>query len=183
MPGFERYIQEALDLLRQLVSAEAHRTPQWVVGLIGVVIGSLLTFLFGLALAKRQESRSRKLLCDALYQEIADNFEALCHWVERCGPDFDQLKGTVGTELAFAAYEGAQSAPSLFYLIPEHGWLHGVYRELGRIRREIHVADSTQVFELLSNAVSMIKDGDKGLPRTKDKIRSKLSPAYHDKIK
>lgn len=184
MPDYVRYLEEALDLLRQLVAARSSSGwPQWLVSLFSAIIGAALGFLIAYWKDRLKERRENKLLREGLYQEIANNYEAILHWThpDRC--DFEWLKQNIHQEITFLAYEAAGRSPGGFYRIPEHGWLIGVYRELRKLCTKCENANDNELKNLLNNAAVMIENGDVRLPATKDTLRSKLRPEYQGKIK
>lgn len=108
MPDYERYIKEALELLKQLVEARSSGAwPQWAVSLFSVTFGAAFGFIIGYGKYRLKERRDNELLREALYQEIANNYEAILYWTspDRC--DFDWLKINIHQEITFFAYEAA----------------------------------------------------------------------------
>jgi hypothetical protein len=155
---------------------------RWFVSVASLVAGAFFGFFFGWLKERLKESRENELLREAIYQELANNCEALLYWVAPERVDFDWLKQNFAGEITFFAYEAAGKNPGGFYRIPEHGWMIAGYREMRKLAERGPTATDLELIDLLHKALATIGQGDRDRPATKERLRSKLLPEYRDKI-
>jgi hypothetical protein len=183
MLEYERYIRDFLGPFRDLVEAQTEAGfPPWLISLISVLVGALLGFVFGWCKERLKEKRDNKLLKEGMYQEIANNYEAIVYWTAPTRGDFGWLKQNIDREITFLAYEAAAKNPAGLYRMPEHGWLIAVYRELKKLCEQCRGADDGQLADLLKRATETIERGDTDLPTTRMALRRKIQPEYRNNI-
>ncbi len=183
MPGYEQHIRAFLEPFRDFVETQTEAGfPPWLISLISVLVGAFLGFVFGWWKERFKERHDNKLLREGMYQEIANNYEAIAYWTAPTRGDFGWLKQNIDREITFLAYEAAAKNPAGLYRMPEHGWLIAVYRELKRLCEQCRGADDGQLLELLKKATGAIESGDTDLPATKMALRRKLQPEYRKNI-
>jgi hypothetical protein len=184
VPNYEQYIKQFLELFSDLVRSQSRSgLPNWVVSLISTSAGVLLGFVVGWARDLMKEQRDNAALKEALYQEIAYNYEALMYWISPERVNFEWLKDNLYREITFFAYEGASKNASALYGMPEHGWFIAVFRELKKLCEQGHDADDTQLFDLLKSAVATIESCDPDRPQTKELLRTKLGEQFRQNIR
>jgi membrane protein YqaA with SNARE-associated domain len=89
MPDYDGCIRVFLELLEQVISTQAWAGwQQWVVSLLSALVGGILGFMFGWWKDRLKEKRNSQLLQEALYQEIANNYESIIYWA---GPEWVNL--------------------------------------------------------------------------------------------
>jgi hypothetical protein len=86
----------------------------------------------GWFLHSAEEWQFRRGLRRALYQELANNYEAIRVSVDKL--DFEWLRANLRYELAFHAYNKASGSPEAFYRIIEHGCLERCFKELEKCK-------------------------------------------------
>ena len=91
----------------------------WNCGLVSLFLGALLGFLFGWGREFLKERRDRTLLKEAIYQEVANNLQALWYWTDPARGDFDWLKENIYREITFFTHEAAAKRPAAAWM-PGH---------------------------------------------------------------
>jgi len=165
-----------LDFFRRMFESK------WFVSVISLVAGAFVGFFFAWLKDRLKERHENNLLREAIYQELANNCEALLYFATPSRADLDWLKQNIGREITFFAYEAAGKNPGSFYRIPEHGWIIAAYRELRRLSERCLTADDRELIHLLQTAAATIGQGDRDRPETKKQLQSKMAQEYREKI-
>jgi hypothetical protein len=150
MNGLEEYATEFLALLRTLVTNQTEpRIPQWIVGLIGTVIGVGLTTLVTSFRDWRTREREIRLLKDSLYQELVSIFIRVVGFYETFHKhSTDPFHSILGNQmwdrrqqwlesiLETAAYDFAKREPLKFYRLPGAQTILGLYKVFLRLNED-----------------------------------------------
>jgi len=140
-------MREVLELVGNL--------PQWMVALLSAVVG----FILGVVKDLYKETRDTSVLRNALYQEIANNYEAIHveSGSERWNGDFKKLASSTASGLTSLAYEAAARSPLLFR-ITEHGWIIACYRECKKFSHNLETCDSKEIMSRIASILGTIEN-------------------------
>ena len=147
-----------------------------------VVGGALLGFFLGWVGPIFKEHRERSQLRDALYQEIANCYEAISYHISPSKePDFTFLKTKLKDEMVFIAFEAASRSASGLYKFPEHGWIIGCYRELKKLTALTAESDDNElVFNILPKTMGMIDNVPN--KNVKKRLLAALDKKFHEDV-
>jgi hypothetical protein len=156
-----------------------------MITLISVGFGAVLTILTTWATDYWRQRRETSQLADAIYQEIAYNYEVLRHWIRAKSVNISNIRSHISKELVFLAYDAAIKNPRGFYEIKGHRWMLVIYRELNRLRDSeiLDILTSEKPFlKAYSATVEYIQQGDPDYPQSREKLRAKLTESLRAEI-
>lgn len=146
-----------------------------------ILFGGLLGFGLGWWGHILRERRDGARLRSALYQELANCYEAVRHHTSPERTDFEFLKTKLKHEVVFVGFEAASRNPPALYGIAEHGWLIGCYRELRKLCELAPATDDNDLINLLNTTLGMIENTPNEDARRL--LAGALQPQYRNDIK
>lgn len=146
-----------------------------------ILFGGLLGFGFGWWGNILRERRDGARLRCALYQELANCYEAVLHHTLPDRTDFEFLKTKLKHEFMFVGFEAASRNPSALYGFAEHGWLLGCYRQLRNLCELAPATDDKDLVDLVKSTLHTIQHTPNEDARRL--LAEALQPQYRDNIK